>query len=152
MVPFIAVGCSARATPRTSLPPSRPPVGANVVRQPAAAPTKALKLDLSTYVGIEPVDVIASARVEPDTRSRWLMFEWRTPDGVGGSHLVSLDGESAPLRHVCAIAHMTEGDYIVSAVLQRDDGTFVRQQRFVRVLGKGESWSPPTMGIAEDPF
>jgi hypothetical protein len=96
-------------------------------------------MELSRYPVSEPAEVIANLRVEPDDRSRSVTIEWRTEDGVGGSHLIPLDGEKSALRYVYPISHLTEGDYLVSAFLQRSDGTSVLQQRRIRVIGKGDS-------------
>ena len=95
-------------------------------------------MDVSAYVAPEPAQVVVHVRIESAARNRVLMIEWWSEDGVGGSHLVSLDGERTAIRQDYAITQMTAGEYIVTAVLRRDDGSDVRRNRRVIVVGEGK--------------
>lgn len=109
-----------------------------------------LRLDLSAYYVNEPAQIDARMRVQPDARSRSLTIEWWTEDGVGGSHLISLDGDQSAATFRYPISRMTEGEYMVTAVLQRNDGSTVRLQRRVLVIGEHGVPGPP--GIADEPI
>ncbi|MEQ1757249.1 MAG: hypothetical protein ABL986_02950 [Vicinamibacterales bacterium] len=96
-----------------------------------------LTLALSTNVAPAPAQVTARISVEPDARSRSLTVEWWSEDGAGGSHGVSLDGERAAARQDFSIKRMEAGTYIVRAVLVRDDGSIVKKESNLVVVGEG---------------
>jgi hypothetical protein len=118
------------------------------VPQPPSPVNASLKLELSAYFANEPAQVIANMRVAPDVRAQSLTIEWWTADGVGGSHLISIEGDRGPVRYAYPISRMTQGEYIVTAELRREDGTSVRQRRRVFVLG--EAMNGPIPIISED--
>ena len=93
---------------------------------------------MSTYMVTEPGHVVVRLRVEPDPRSRALTLEWWSADEVGGSHLITLEGDRAPIRQDYAIKQLAAGRYVVTAVLKRSDGSELRRQRRVFVIGEGQ--------------
>jgi hypothetical protein len=105
--------------------------------QEKTASRDALTLSLSANLAPAPARVSARIRVEPDPRSRALFVEWWTDDGLGGSHMVELDGDRASARQDYDIRRMEPGEYIVSAVLLRSDGSQVRKRSQVIVVGEG---------------
>lgn len=143
-----SASCARTASDVHLMTPLRPPVGARLVPQPWQSGEAALKMDLSAYLVNEPAMVDVRMRVEPDQRSRSLTVEWWTPDGTGGSHLISLEGERAPVRFTYPIKRMTEGQYTVTAVLRRNDGTEVQARRRMFVTSK-EAILNAVPGIAE---
>ena len=96
-----------------------------------------LTLALSTNVAPAPAQVTARISVEPDARSRSLTVEWWSEDGAGGSHGISLDGDRAAARQDFSIKRMEAGTYIVRAVLVRDDGSIVKKESNLVVVGEG---------------
>lgn len=115
------------------------PRTAHVVR--AAAAREPLTISVSHHVINEPAQVTAFVRVEPDARSRSLTIEWWTMDDlVGGSHLITLEGDRSATYHSYPIKRMEAGEYDVMAVLTRDDGTKVKKQTKVIVTGEGTTF------------
>lgn len=117
-------------------------VTAGAAQDNTKAPNKAVKrapltLALSTNVAPAPAQVTARISVEPDARSRSLTVEWWSEDGAGGSHGVSLDGDRAAARQDFSIKRMEAGTYIVRAVLVRDDGSIVKKESNLVVVGEG---------------
>jgi hypothetical protein len=111
------------------------------------APKRApLTLSLSTNVAPAPAQVTARVRLEPDARSRSLTIEWWSVDGAGGSHLVNLDGEYAATRQDFAIKRIEAGEYIVRAVLVRDDGSLIKKESNLVVVGEGSTFSANSRG------
>jgi hypothetical protein len=96
-----------------------------------------LTITTSAHVVFEPAQVVVTARVEPDARNRQLTIEWWTDEGAGGSHSISLEGDNAAIRHGCTINRLVAGEYLVAAVLTRNDGTKVRQSTKLIVAGEG---------------
>lgn len=146
-----ATGCASTSANLTLAAAHGPPVGAALVPQPRMSTDPVLKLDLSAYYVSEPAQVTARLRVEPDARSRSLTIEWWTEDGVGGSHLIALEGDRAAIRHTYPIKRLAQGAYVVTAVLQRNDGTSVRRQRRMLVLSETGA-TPSGLGIADEPI
>lgn len=109
---------------------------------PVARPADAIRLGVSSHVASAPAQVTVYTRVEPDSRTRSLTIEWWTADGVGGSHQMSVNGALDPARHTYAIKRLSEGEYVVSAILTRDDGSQVRRQTRVVVVGEGGRIDP----------
>jgi hypothetical protein len=96
-----------------------------------------LRLAVSAYIAAAPGQITVYTRAEPDERSRSLTIEWWSAEGVGGSHAISLNGEFSPARHDYAIKRLVAGQYVVSAVLTRNDGTQLRRETNVLVVGEG---------------
>src|SRR5262245_25965597 len=82
-----------------------------------------LAMELSGYLASEPAEIVVFVRMSPDARNRSLTIEWWSQDGVGGSHLISLDGDRAAARYDYPIKNIAAGEYTVSAVLTLDDDT-----------------------------
>lgn len=101
-----------------------------------------LTVTLSAFVASEPAQIMVRTRVEPDVQNRELTVQWWNADGVGGSHSVSLEGGSAPIRHECAIRSMAAGEYTVTAVLRRNDGKLVHRATRMLVIPEGGRMDP----------
>lgn len=100
-----------------------------------------LTVSVSHHVINEPAQVTAYVRVEPDARSRSLSIEWWTMDDlVGGSHLIALEGERSAAFYSFPIKRMEAGEYTVTAVLTRNDGTRLQKQTKVIVTGEGSTF------------
>ena len=76
-------------------------------------------------------------RVEPNTLSRNMEVSWWSTDGLGGSRMLELDGDRAAIRHEFPIKRIDPGEYEVTAVLTRSDGTKVRRSASILVVGRG---------------
>jgi hypothetical protein len=92
-------------------------------------------MELSALITPEPGTVRVRARVEPDPRSRALTIEWWTPDSVGGSHLITLEGDRAAITHDYEIKSMDAGSYVVTARLVRNDGSQIKREAQMLVVG-----------------
>jgi hypothetical protein len=98
-----------------------------------------LTMSLSANVSVARNEVTVRARVEPDARSRELVIEWVSDDLAGGSHAISLEGSRAAPSHRYTLKHLTPGQYIVTAILRRNDGTETRTESNLWVVGVGET-------------
>ena len=107
--------------------------------EPAAKAPRAsndpLTVEVWPRVAVERGGAFIRTRVQPDARSRALTIEWWTPDFVGGSHLISLEGDLSASRHEYVIKGLAAGEYVVTAVLKRNDGTQVRRETRLLVAG-----------------
>jgi hypothetical protein len=74
-------------------------------------------------------------RVEPSVLSRSLELSWWS-DGIGGSHLITLDGDRSARRYDMPIKRLDPGHYEVTAVLLRADGTRIRRSTSILVVGR----------------
>jgi hypothetical protein len=106
--------------------------GPTPARQAAADP-----LRLEIYPRITTADGPASVRVrvEPSVLSRSLELSWWS-DGIGGSHLITLDGDRSARRYDMPIRRLDPGHYEVTAVLLRADGTRIRRSTSILVVGR----------------
>ncbi len=138
----IPLSCTAACAARTS-----PDMHGQAIARPAAIERVAgrssstsdgnpLSMDLSAYLTAAPAKVDVRLRVEPDVRTRSVTVEWWTPDGVGGSHLISMEGERAAIRQSYPITRLIQGEYHVVAVLKRSDGSEVRRTKVLIVVGE----------------
>ena len=100
---------------------------------------KTLTMSLSANVSAARNEVTVRARVEPDARSRELIIEWVADDLSGGSHAISLEGSRAAPSHRYTLKHLTPGQYVVTAILRRNDGTESRTESNLWVVGIGEA-------------
>jgi hypothetical protein len=94
-----------------------------------------LTVEVWPRVAVEKGGAFVRTRVQPDARSRALTIEWWTADFVGGSHLISLEGDLSASRHEYVIKDLAAGEYIVTAVLKRNDGTQVKRETRLLVAG-----------------
>ena len=85
-----------------------------------------MTLDVFPRVAWRESDVWVNLRIPPDPRSRSVDIEWLS-DAGGGAHLITLEGERAPLRHQFPIRRLAPGEYEVTVVLTRSDGSVVRR-------------------------
>jgi hypothetical protein len=123
---------------------------ATTAATPAVAPesrqrqAEPLEIDVYPRIASAHSDAWVRLRIEPDPRSRSVDLEWFSVDGGGGAHLITLEGERAAVRHQFPIKRLAAGEYEVTAVLTRNDGTTVRRTATVRVVGpegfSGMSW------------
>jgi hypothetical protein len=132
------MGASCAATldvPVAAASAARPGAPLPDVRRVAAA---ADPLELSVYPRLlwAQGDASVQLRVPPDARSRSVHLEWWSEDAGGGSHLITLEGDRAAMRHQFMIRHLEPGEYQVTAVLTRNDGTSVRRVVSVTVAGR----------------
>jgi hypothetical protein len=97
-----------------------------------------MAISVSAHLASEPAQVIVRTRIEPDAGNRELTIDWWNAEGVGGSHSLTLDGDRAPRRYDCAIKNMSAGDYVVTAVLKRADGSDIRRRTNLMVIGEGD--------------
>jgi hypothetical protein len=104
---------------------------------PTSRPRRAEPLEIDVYprIASEHSDAWVRLRIEPDARSRSVDLEWFSADGGGGAHLITLEGERAAVRHQFPIKRLTAGEYEVTAILTRNDGTTVRRTATVLVVG-----------------
>lgn len=107
-----------------------------------------LAIKLSATVSAARNEVTVRARVEPDARSRELVIEWVSDDLAGGSHLIALEGDRAAASHRYTLKHLTPGQYVVTAILRRNDGTETRRQSELWVVGMGQSF-PGSSGATQ---
>ena len=75
-------------------------------------------------------------RVEPSVLSRSVELSWWSGDGVGGSHLITLDGDRAARRYDMPIKRLDPGHYEVTAVLLRADGSRIQRRTTILVVGR----------------
>ena len=140
--PWIVVLVAAAATSCATAP--RPRLGlsslpASIAPMPAAANEAAPDpLGIAIYPRVTMGDGHASVRlrVEPDVRSRSLELSWWSTDGLGGSHLIVLDGRSAARRYDVPLKRLDPGHYDVTATLMRADGTRIRRSTTILVVGR----------------
>lgn len=105
---------------------------------PGGRPSTAEPLTIDVYpriVSDGPVSV--RLRVEPNALSRTMEVSWWSTDGLGGSRMLELDGDRAAIRHEFPIKRIDPGEYEVSAVLTRSDGTRIRRTATVIVVAHG---------------
>jgi hypothetical protein len=106
----------------------------------AAAPRTprpdALEVDVYPRITYAQSDAWVRLRVEPDARSRSVDLEWFSAEGGGGAHMITLEGERAAIRHQFPIKRLAAGEYEITAVLTRNDGTRVRRTTTMRVVGR----------------
>lgn len=96
-----------------------------------------LAIQLSAAFAPAESDVVVRMRVAPDARARELTLVWVADDLSGGSHVITLAGERAPSSHSFSIRRASEGEYLVTAILRFSDGTEVRREANVTVIGMG---------------
>jgi hypothetical protein len=60
-------------------------------------------------------------------------------DLSGGGHALSLAGARAAPSHRFTLKHLPPGQYVVAAILRRNDGTETRTESNLWVVGVGET-------------
>lgn len=100
-----------------------------------AADAEPISIDVYPRIATDgPVSV--RLRVEPNALSRNVEVSWWSTDGLGGSRLLEIDGDKAAIRYEFPIKRIDPGQYEVSAVLIRSDGSRVRRSATVLVVGR----------------
>jgi hypothetical protein len=94
-----------------------------------------LEISVSHYIAPAQSDVRVRLRVEPDERSRDVTLEWLSDDLSGGSTVITLDGARAAAAHQYMLKRLSPGKYTVTAVLRRSDGSQVKRDATVTVVG-----------------
>jgi len=111
------------------------PGGARAAAAARPADAEPLAIDVYPRISTEgPVSV--RLRVEPNALSRNVEISWWSTDGLGGSRMLEVDGDRAAIRYEFPIKRIDPGEYEVSAVLIRSDGTRVRRSATVFVVGR----------------
>jgi hypothetical protein len=116
-----------------------------VVHSSAEDKRAPLTLKLSATLAPAPAQVTARISVDPGARSRSLTVEWWNEQGGGGSHAVTLNERSA-VRQDFSIKHMEAGVYVVRAILVREDGSMVRKESNLIIVGEGSRFSTDGRG------
>jgi len=84
-------------------------------------------------------DVMLSVRVEPDERNRWLTWEVDGPSYYRNSTR-QVNGASSPRMWQFVVKDLTEGDYVVRAVISRDnESQSIAEMTFAVVSAKPPS-------------
>ena len=137
----IVVGAMASASCATAIQNTPMASASTMAATPAAVPVsrqrhaEPLELDVYPRITSAQSDAMVRLRIEPDTRSRSVDLEWFSVEGGGGAHLITLEGERAAVRHQFPIRRLAAGEYEVTALLRRNDGTTVRRTATVLVVG-----------------
>jgi hypothetical protein len=137
----IVLGAMTSASCATAIPRTAMASASTMAAIPAAPPTsrerrtEPLEIDVYPRIASEHSDAWVRLRIEPDARSRTVDLEWFSADGGGGAHLITLEGERAAVRHQFPIKRLVAGEYEVTAVLTRNDGTTVKRTATVLVVG-----------------
>ena len=95
----------------------------------------ALSIDVYPRIVSNEGDAWVRLRIEPDARSVGVDVQWWSLDGVGGAHLINLEGDRAAVRHQYGIKHLEPGEYQVTAILMRSDGSRVQRSTTLVVVG-----------------
>jgi len=129
-------GASCAVAPRPRLGIAAEPMS-SAARPATARHAAPDPLHLEIYPRITSADGRASVRVrvEPSVLSRSLELSWWS-DGIGGSHLITLDGDRSARRYDMPIKRLDPGHYEVTAVLMRADGTRIRRSTSILVVGR----------------
>lgn len=138
----VVLGAMASTSCATAARDTHLAFASSVAATPAVAPAsrpreqaEPLQLDVYPRITSAQSDAWIRLRVEPDARSRSIELEWFSAEGGGGAHLINLEGERAAIRHQFPIKRLAAGDYEVTAVLTRNDGTRVRRTATIQVVG-----------------
>ena len=115
--------------------------------QRATAHSTPLTISASPHVASEPANVVVRSRVIPDSRSRSLTIEWWNRDGADGSHVVSLEGDRAAITHDYPIKHMEAGEYWLTVILARNDGSQVMRKTRVVIVSEGSRPGPEAFSL-----
>jgi hypothetical protein len=94
-----------------------------------------LSVDVYPHVVGNDGNAWVRLRIEPDPRAVSVDLEWWSLDGVGGAHLINLEGDLAAVRHQYGLKNLDPGEYEIIAVLTRSDGTHVRRSTNLIVVG-----------------
>lgn len=130
--------CLLAFAPASSVVAESRPGGSPTSSPAEERPADAEPLTIDVYPRIVtdgPVSV--RLRVEPNALSRRMEVSWWSTDGLGGSRMLEVDGERAAIRYEFPIKRIDPGEYEVSAVLTRADGTRVRRTVTVLVVERG---------------
>ena len=128
----------AAATTGTPLASAGDRMIAAAAREAGAAGQRAAEpLTIDVYPRIMSAGGHASVRlrIEPNALTRTVEISWWSGDGLGGLHQISVDGDRGPIRYQFPLKHIDPGEYEVSAVLTRVDGSRVRRTTTMVVVG-----------------
>ena len=132
LIGLTGASCAVAPRPRLGMAVEPMSSAARPAQRAAADP-----LRLEVYPRITGADGRASVRVrvEPSVLSRSLELSWWS-DGIGGTHLITLNGDQSARRYDMPIKRLDPGHYEVTAVLMRADGTRIRRTTSILVVGR----------------
>lgn len=135
LIAIAGASCATAPRPRLGMAVLPASVAAVPAVEKRGAPDP---LGLAVYPRVTIGDGPASVRmrVEPSVLSRSVEVSWWSTDGIGGSHLITLDGDRAARRYDVPIRRLDPGHYEVTAVLMRADGTRIRRSTTILVIGR----------------
>ena len=130
------VSCATATAPvlASATPGMRVSPVAHVAHRSEADP---LAIDVYPRIATSGDHVSVRMRIEPHALSRNVEVSWWSTDGLGGSRMMDVDGDRAAIRYEFPIKRIDPGEYEVSAILTRADGTRIRRSVTVIVVGTG---------------
>jgi hypothetical protein len=128
LIGLAGAACAAAPTPRLGI--SRLPMPTE------SAVRESLGVDVFPRIAMAGDAASVRVRVDRSVLSRSVELSWWSGDGIGGSHLITLDGDRAARRYDMPIKRLDPGHYEVTAVLLRADGTRIRRSTTILVLGR----------------
>ena|SRR5687767_8387886 len=132
LIAIASASCATAPTPRLGLAVLPSSIGV-VPSQSASDP---LGITIFPRITLGGDSAAVRMRVEPSALSRSLEVSWWSTDGIGGSHLIALDGDRAARRYDVPIKRLDPGHYEVTAVLLRADGTRIHRSTTILVIGR----------------
>jgi hypothetical protein len=130
--------CAAAPTPRLGIArlPMANDAAGNAARSAETTTRESLGVDVFPRIAMAGDAASVRVRVDRSALSRSVELSWWSGDGIGGSHLITLDGDRAARRYDMPIRRLDPGHYEVTAVLLRADGTRIRRSTTILVLGR----------------
>ena len=135
LIAIAAASCATAPRPRLGLAVLPASVGV-VPPAPAQSVSDPLGITIYPRITLGGDSAAVRMRVDPSAQSRSLEVSWWTTDGIGGSHLIALDGARAARRYDLPLERLDPGHYEVTAVLLRADGTRIRRSTTILVVGR----------------
>lgn len=134
LIALTGASCAGVPRPRLGIAvePMASATAAAAVRHAAADP---LRVEIFPRMTTAGGRASVRVRIEPSVLSRSLELSWWS-DGIGGTHLITLDGDQSARRYDMPIKRLDPGHYEVTAVLMRADGTRIRRSTSILVVGR----------------
>ena len=137
LIGLTGAACAAAPAPRLGMARLPMDVAASgATRSQVSSARESLGVDVYPRIAMAGDAVSVRVLVEPSVLSRSVEISWWSADGIGGSHLITLDGAEAARRHDMPIRRLDSGHYEVAAVLLRADGTRIRRSTTLLVVGR----------------
>jgi len=138
LIALTGAACAAAPTPRLGI--ARLPMSADapgtVARSADSSARQSLGVDVFPRIAMAGAAASVRVLVDRSVLSRSVELSWWSDDGIGGSHLITLDGDRSARRYDMPIRRLDPGHYEVTAVLLRADGTRIRRSTTILVLGR----------------